>query len=70
MAKLGAQVTETNPADNVYCVTQLEQTGPNGEYTTTGGVIWVDKAKPNPEDRMKQAVVDCLTARFTKHSKK
>jgi hypothetical protein len=67
MNKLGAQVTETDPTtDNAYLVTQLEA-GPDGRYSDTGGRYWVDKAKPNPEDRMKQAVKDCLTNKFSGH---
>ena len=67
MSKLGAQVTETDPvADNAYLVTQMEA-GPDGRYFDTGGRYWVDKAKPDSEERMKQAVKNCLASKFSGH---
>ena len=67
MNKLGAQVTQTNPTtDDAYLITQLES-GLDGRYCETGGIIWVTKAKPNPEDRMKQAVLICLGGSFSGH---
>ena len=67
MNKLGAQVTQTNPTtDDAYLVSQLES-GMDGRYSETGGIIWVDKAKPDPEERMKQAISICLKSRFSGH---
>jgi len=72
MSKLGAQVTETDPNHRIpsYCVTQLEQKEPKGKYSPTDGVIWVRKDRPNYEDTMKQAVIDCLTTKFKGNSRR
>ena len=70
MSKLGAQVTTTDPTtDYSYLVTQLESiTG--GKYSETGGIIWIDRSTPNSDDRLKQAVLDCLANKFTGHIKR
>jgi hypothetical protein len=70
MPQLGAQVTQTDPAtDNAYLITQLEMDA-TGHYVGTGGVIWVDRALPHPDDRMRQAVLDCLAMKFSGHRKR
>jgi hypothetical protein len=63
--KLAAQVASTSDTDYAYSVSQLEQKSPpNGAYTRTGGVIWIDKSKPEVDARLLEAVKKCLANRF------
>ena len=63
--KLAAQVASTQESDYAYSVSQLEQkTPPNGAYTRTGGVVWIDKSKPDVDARLLEAVKSCLAKRF------
>jgi hypothetical protein len=54
--KYGVQITVTAAHDNAYCVYQLVQENTNAEYKPTGSVIWIDKAKQDPEKRLMDAI--------------
>ncbi len=56
MNKYGVQVTVTEPSDNAYCVYQLIQKPGQTEYTRPGPVIWIDRADPNADQKLMQAI--------------
>lgn len=66
MKKYGIQVTVTEPSDNAYCVYQLVHDPDKTEYIRSGPVVWVDRAKPDPESRLMAAIQLGLAGKIEK----
>jgi hypothetical protein len=52
--KHGVQVTTTD--DGAWSVSQLIQKTRNGEFTRTGGVVFVDHSRPTAEQELVDAI--------------